>query len=657
MASGRTTVVEDYEAFPPGIEYPIKADLRKDVQKPLPVVTPGTIDPAEMVGDKPAAQARAVLHDLNSSLASGDVKMLASLFHEKQTFWKDVAALTNHHRTFTTPNIIATALAHVSTERHLEGSIEFHGAPQFIVVNPVLMFIDMTLSFRTRSPALNCMGKMFLLSTKNSTTVSWKIWVLTTWTESLVQHPPDQKLLVMPDQDIGGSENIKTDVFILGAGSSGLMTAAQLKALGVKAILADRNDKIGDSWLQRYDCLRFHLPTSMCELPYAPFPKEFRSPHLLTKYEVAEHLRRYTDDFYLNVILSAKVQSVVFDASQKIWTIKLKESGKSKVKTITCKYFVQATGFGSGKPYMPAIPDDQVYKGIAIHSTQYRNTQELVKKGVKSVAIIGSATAAFDITQDCYKNGLAITMVARSPTWVYPFDYVMNPHSLGAYDILPLDVADRRLNMLPQAISGRMVQGLFSHLASREPDRYAALVKAGFPTIDSRDPSTDLQHHLIERNGGHYLDVGGTDLIADGKVQVRGFVEPIAYTTDGLRLSDNSLLTADAVIWCTGYADKDARLTASESFGSLDPDEINGKNILSPQDIPARLDALLGVDEEGEVRGMAKRHLRLENYWIIGGGLSHQRWWSKHMVQQIKLSLEGSLPPAYRDTPVPQGGL
>lgn len=49
---------------------------------------------------------------------------------------------------------------------------------------------------------------------------------------------------------------------------SGLMMAARLKALGVESIIAERNDQVGESWMQRYDSLKFHVPTSNCEMPY-----------------------------------------------------------------------------------------------------------------------------------------------------------------------------------------------------------------------------------------------------------------------------------------------------------------------------------------------------------------------------------------------------
>ncbi|KAI0805664.1 hypothetical protein GGR55DRAFT_680858 [Xylaria sp. FL0064] len=569
----------DHETFPPGVEYPPQADLRKHVQKSLPTIPPETIDLNSIDGSVTGAQAQAVLDTFNSALDYGDVGLLAGMFYAKQAFWRDIAALTCHWRTFTTPSVVAAALLKMKAARQLEGMIELTGDPHFVAVNPAL-----------------------------------KIWVLSTWTESLLDYPEDERLLSVPGRHLCGLEAVETAVFILGAGTSGLMTAARLKALGVESVVADRNDQLGDNWLQRYDSLRLHVPTSNCEMPYLYYREELQTPHQLTKYDIAEHLIQYAGDFHLNVLLSARVQSTVFDRCEKKWTVKLKLADEPSVKTIICKHFIQATGFGSGKPYVPSIPGNEHYRGIVIHSSQYRKAQTLAKKGVKSVAVIGSANTAFDVIQDCH-------------------------------------VADKLLNTMPQALDGRFSHGLFAHLASLEPDRYLALSQAGFPVLDSRDPSADVQHHLVERGGDHYVDVGGTKLISEGKVAVRGYVEPTSYTNTGLSLSDGSSITADVVIWCTGYAD--FRATAVDPFGGAVSPDRKQKDVLTPEEIVARMDACWGVDAEREVRGMAKRHLRLENYWNIGENIQQQRWSSRHIVQQIKLALEGSLPPAYLDTPQP----
>ncbi|KAI1409052.1 hypothetical protein F5Y13DRAFT_171064 [Hypoxylon sp. FL1857] len=640
--------------IPPGVEWPRKADLRKDIYKPLPKVTPGTVDPSVMTGDVPTTRARAVVDAFSDALLSNDAEKLAGCFFPEQAFWRDIVALTSHLRSISMPKAVAAALIHTKNSQGIADKVKLAGEAHFVVINPVMMFIDCEISFRTISPALSCVGKMILLPVKSDAageSVSWKIWVLSTWVENIVQHPEDEKLLSSPGRNLDVSDTIETDVFIVGAGSSGLMTAARLKALGVESVLIDRNAQLGDNWANRYDCLKFHVPTSNCELPYLSFRKELQTPHRVTKYDAAEHLREYATNFHFNVLLSTTIRSTSYNPSEKKWTVKLKTTSGSPSKTIICKQFVQATGIGSQKPYLPPMQDENLFQGLSLHSAHFHNAQALSKQGIKSVAVIGSANTAFDVMEDSYHAGLKTTMVARSPTYVFPYEYVMDPHSVGAYDVMPQEAADRLLNTFPLALDGQFSHGLFSHLASQEPDRYVALAQAGFPVLDSRDPTVDIQNHLSERGGGHYVDVGGTKLIAEGKVAVRGRVEPVGYTKTGLRLSDGSVLDVDAVIWCTGFADKDVRATASELFGTVDPDVANKNGVLGPKDIAARLDATWGVDSEGEVRGVWKRHLRLENYWAIGGIMQFQRWWSRPMAQQIKLALEGSLPPAYRDTP------
>lgn len=116
------------------------------------------------------------------------------------------------------------------------------------------------------------------------------------------------------------------------------------------------------------------------------YRKELQSPHRLSKYDVAEHLQRYATDFYLNVMLSTTVKSTTYDQVKKEWTCKLQSAGQSGIKTIVCKHLVQATGIGSGSPYMPSIKDESTYKGLSIHSTQYRNAQQLVEQGIKVCA-------------------------------------------------------------------------------------------------------------------------------------------------------------------------------------------------------------------------------------------------------------------------------
>lgn len=259
---------------------------------------------------------------------------------------------------------------------------------------------------------------------------------------------------------------------------------------------------------------------------------------------------------------------------------------------------------------------------------------------MQSVVIVGSANTGFDILEDCHAAGLKTTMVVRSPTYIVPLEYVCNKHGLGAYDI-DVDLGDRLFQTTPPAVDSQMVRGLFGLLASQEPDRYKALAAAGFPVIDSSHADADLLHNLLERAGGHYVDTGGVNLIAEGKSSVRANVEPVAYTASGLKLSDGSELETDVVIWCTGFSDKNVQETSAEILGGNK----------EARDIASRLDGTWGLDAEGEIRGMWKRHLNVENFWVMGGFASQHRWHSRTLALQLKAAVEGILPPAYRATP------
>ncbi|KAH7192803.1 uncharacterized protein B0J16DRAFT_368996 [Fusarium flagelliforme] len=290
------------------------------------------------------------------------------------------------------------------------------------------------------------------------------------------------------------------------------------------------------------------------------------------------------------------------------------------------------------------MPDKHLFRGISIHSSEYKNGQILVDQGVKSVLIIGSANTAFDILGDCHSAGLQVTMNVRSPTYIVPVEYIRNKWSLGAYD-LGVAVADRMFLTLPAAVSGQLLRDLFHILASQEPDRYGALRKAGFPVLDSADSSQALWSNLIERAGGHYVDIGGTEILAQGKVGIKAGIEPIAYTETSLLFSDGSTADADAMIWCTGFADRDVRDTAIDILG--EDQTVDNENLVGPREIAARLDATWGVDSEGEIRGMWKRQSHVENYWVMGGFTVQHRWYSRVLALQIKAALEDILPPAY----------
>ncbi|KAJ4123046.1 hypothetical protein NW768_010038 [Fusarium equiseti] len=612
-------------------------------EHPLPILSPETVKLISFSESTELEQASVAIDAFNTALADNDVDALQACFFAKQAFWKDTLALTWHLRTFREPLRIAKSLIETKRARRCDGEWIIEGAV-FVPMIPVLQFLDLSLSFRTSSPAAICSARVLLLPIRNSSEqLEWKIWVLSTSLVNLDVHHEIESLLQSPGRTFGDAKEIETDVLIIGVGNSGATLAARLKTLGVDSIMVERNANVGDNWALQYDCMKFHIPTPACDMPYMGYQDQLRGDHLLSKDELADHLRTYVEAFNLNVITSAKIVSTVYDKSTKRWTVKLDTPAANL--TVTAKHFVQATGIVSQKPHVPVMPNKHLFEGISIHSSEYKNGQTLVDQGVKSVLIIGSANTAFDILGDCHATGLKVTMNVRSPTYIVPVEYFRNKRSLGAYDF-GVAAADRMFLTLPTVISGLLSRNLFRMLGSQEPDRYTALRKAGFPVLDSTDPGQALWSNLNERAGGHYVDIGGTEIIEQGKASIKGSVEPIAFTETGLRFSDGSTADADAVIWCTGFADRDVRDTAIDILGA--EQAVDSDKLLGPRTIAARLDATWGVDSEGEIRGMWKRHSHVENYWVMGGFTVQHRWYSGVLALQIKAALEDILPPAYR---------
>lgn len=120
-------------------------------QHPLPVIPPGTVDPASMAGDEPTKQALAVLKTFNAALAADHADALESCFFAEQAYWKDHLALTYHMRTFYSPGIIASALLETKKLRDIAGEIKLEGAANFIPATPVLVRSDSIPIFRVKN--------------------------------------------------------------------------------------------------------------------------------------------------------------------------------------------------------------------------------------------------------------------------------------------------------------------------------------------------------------------------------------------------------------------------------------------------------------------------------------------------------------------------
>src|SRR5262252_3021678 len=125
---------------------------------------------------------------------------------------------------------------------------------------------------------------------------------------------PNRTHLVEPGEAFARLEerrkaNVRTghyDVIVIGGGQAGLVTGYHLQRAGLRFLILDAGQRIGDSWRQRWDSLRLFTPSRYDALSGMKLPG--RQWYFPTKDEMASYLEAYAAKFALPVRLRSRVE-------------------------------------------------------------------------------------------------------------------------------------------------------------------------------------------------------------------------------------------------------------------------------------------------------------------------------------------------------------
>jgi len=422
---------------------------------------------------------------------------------------------------------------------------------------------------------------------------------------------------------------------IVGGGQAGIGLGARLKRLGVPTMIIDQHERPGDQWRKRYKSLCLHDPVWYDHMPYLPFPEHW--PVFSPKDKIGDWLEMYTKVMELNYWPSTECRSASYDEKRREWTVKVRRDGKTI--TLRPKQLILATGM-SGVPNLPNFPGARRFKGVQHHSSQHPGGEAY--KGKKCV-VIGSNNSAHDICADLWEHGADVTMVQRSSTHVARSDTLMEL-GLGALyseaavkSGITTEKADMIFASIPYALLAGFQVPVYKQIAERDAKFYKKLEKAGF-MHDWGDDDSGLFMKYLRRGSGYYIDVGASDLIAEGEIKLKSGVEVTEITPKGVRLSDGSELSADLIVYATGY-------------GSM-----NGwaAKLISPE-VGEKVGKCWGLGSntrkdpgpwEGELRNMWKP-TRQEALWFHGGNLHQSRHYSRYLALQMKARMENIPTPVY----------
>lgn len=427
---------------------------------------------------------------------------------------------------------------------------------------------------------------------------------------------------------------------IIGGGQGGIGLGARMRRLGVPTIIIEKNKRAGDSWRKRYKSLCLHDPVWYDHMPYLPFPDDW--PIFSPKDKIGDWLEMYTKIMELNYWQSTTCKSAKYDEKKKQWVVKVVREGKEV--TLKPQQLVLATG-QSGVPNVPKFAGAAKFKGDQHHSSAHPGPDKY--KGKKAV-VIGSNNSAHDICAALWEQGADVTMVQRTSTHIVKSATLMD---IGLGDLysekaLQNGVDHHKADLIFASIPYKVLPGFqiptYAKMKERDADFYARLEKAGF-LHDWGDDNSGLLMKYLRRGSGYYIDVGASELVADGKIKLKTKVSVKEIKPKSVVFSDDSELKADLIVYATGY-------------GSM-----NGWAAkLISKDVADKVGKCWGLGSdttkdpgpwEGELRNMWKP-THQDNLWFHGGNLHQSRHYSQFLSLQLKARMEGIETPVYGMGPV-----
>jgi cation diffusion facilitator CzcD-associated flavoprotein CzcO len=315
--------------------------------------------------------------------------------------------------------------------------------------------------------------------------------------------------------EIGVSGARSADAIVVGAGPAGLACAATMHANGLSATVFEKANNVGSAWRRHYDRLHLHTDRKRSGLPGMAMPRSY--PLYPSREQVVQYLEKYADRFGIQPVFGTEVSCLRRDGTQ--WRA---ETAKGP---ISAPIAVVATGVAS-TPYRPSWPGLEVYKGIVVHSSDYRNPGPYQGK---RVLVVGFGNSGGEIALDLVEAGIDVAIAVRGPVQILPRDLLGFP--ILAWAILYRHLPARFVDIINAPIL-RLALGSMDELGLRRA---------------AKGP-----RQMVEEDGRvPLIDVGTLAKIRDGSIKIRGGIDRL--TPEGAVFAGGSVEKFDAIVLATGF--------------------------------------------------------------------------------------------------------
>lgn len=208
-------------------------------------------------------------------------------------------------------------------------------------------------------------------------------------------------------------------------------------------------------------------------------------------------------------------------------------------------YCVMSTGMYSSVPHLPLARGSENFKGEILHSSTFRNREQVTGK---RVVVVGGGKSAVDNAVSAASTGVSSTLLYREAHWPVP-RYLLNfiPFKWGTYSRLGHFMLQASHEEGPVATWFHAVLVPLKWLFWRIVELMFCLQ---FQLRGDAVPEIPIEIDLF--TGGQILNYEYRDLLRKGEVHgIKGSIDH--FVEDGVVLADGTQLQADVVIYGTGF--------------------------------------------------------------------------------------------------------
>ncbi|XP_073130718.1 indole-3-pyruvate monooxygenase YUCCA6-like [Henckelia pumila] len=311
---------------------------------------------------------------------------------------------------------------------------------------------------------------------------------------------------------------------IVGAGPSGLATAACLKEKGVPSLVLERSTCLASLWKHNtYDRLSLHLPKRYCELPLMPFPSDF--PTYPTKQHFIHYLESYAKRFEIQPVFNQRVVRAEYGKNLGFWRVCAASATEEEVEYV-CRWLVVATG-ENAEALVPEMEGMEEFGGDVVHTSAYKSGG--VYKG-KKVVVVGCGNSGMEVCLDLCNHDATPSLVVRDKVHILPRE-MLGRSTFGLSMCL--------LKWFPVRLVDRFLLAV-SWLTLGDTARFG-LDRPGLGPLELKNLSGKTP----------VLDVGTLHKIKSGDIKVCPGIRRLRHQS--VEFVDGSVEHFDVIILATGY--------------------------------------------------------------------------------------------------------